>query len=140
MSSYFNFFCVDTCLKTNSLYIEDLMKFFLSHSPPPFSLSCPWFLSCPPTHNTPHSSQSLQMLFCRRSSMLRSTDSHPRKNKTWSGPFHFYTSDSSDLNKSHMCVRIAGVTKLTVRTGHCSIWRSSWENENERRIVTASAE
>lgn len=38
MSSYFYFFCVDTCLKTNSLYIEDLMKFFLSHSPPPFSV------------------------------------------------------------------------------------------------------
>lgn len=39
------------------------------------------------------------------------------------------------MNESLMCVRISGVTKSTVRTSHCSIQTSSWENENER--VTA---
>ncbi len=74
----------------------------------------------------------LQMLFCRCFSMLRS-DSHPRRNTTWSGPFHFYTTDSSDLNESLMC--FSGVTKSTARTSHSSIQISSWENENERRAT-----
>ncbi len=74
----------------------------------------------------------LQMLFCRCFSMLRS-DSHPRRNTTWSGPFHFYTTDSSDLNESLMC--FSGVTKSTARASHCSIQTSSWENENERRAT-----
>ncbi len=123
------YLCGDTWLKTNSLYIKHLMRFFF-----PIVLPFLMSLSCPPTHNMPHSSQALQMLFCRCFSTLRS-DSHPRRNKTWSGPFHFYTTDSSDLNESLMCVRISGVTKSTVRTSHCSIQTSSWENDNERRVT-----
>lgn len=123
------YLCGETWLKTISLYFKHLMKFFF-----PIVLPFLMSLSCPPTHNTPHSTQDLQMQFCRGFSVL-SSDSHPRRNKTWSGPFHFYTTDLSDLNKSLMCVSISGVTKSTVRTSHCSIQTSSWENENERRVT-----